>query len=142
MQRSLLPLFFPWLVALITGCATSLTADVDPSADLSSLKTFYVVNQPNDRRGLEVLIADELNVMGKKAISGKSSTPPEAVDAVVNYVDRWMWDITNYMIQLTVEIRDPKTNYIIASGNSYRTSLARESPEAMVDEVLNKIFTQ
>lgn len=142
MLRNLHLLSLFWLLALVTGCATSLTADVDPSADLSSLQTFYVANQPKDRRGLEVLISDKLNSMGKSATSGKSATPPDGVDAVVNYIDRWMWDITNYMIELTVEIRDPKTNYLIASGKTYRTSLARESPEAMVDEVLNKIFAK
>ena len=37
------------LLAMISGCVnTSLTSDVDPSADLSNLQSFYVVRLPAD----------------------------------------------------------------------------------------------
>jgi hypothetical protein len=39
------------------------------------------------------------------------------------------------------QVRNPDTNYLLASRKTFRTSLVRESPEVMVDEVLNKIFT-
>jgi hypothetical protein len=51
-----------------------------------------------------------------------------------------MWDITMYMLELNVEIRDPRTDYILATGKSSRTSLARKSPEEMVEEVIGEIF--
>lgn len=61
-------------------------------------------------------------------------------DAVITYVDKWMWDITMYMIELTIQVRDPKTDFTLAVGNSYHTSLTRKSPTEMVDEVMANIF--
>jgi hypothetical protein len=58
------------------------------------------------------------------------------VDSVITYVDRWMWDITLYLLELTVTLRDATNSFPIALGNSYHTSLTRKSPEEMVDEVM------
>jgi hypothetical protein len=46
------------------------------------------------------------------------------------------------MIQLDVQLRDPATHTVLASGQSKRTSLVRKSPEGMAAEVLGKIFAQ
>lgn len=130
-------------VFLSSGCANQeLIADVDPSANLSTLNTFYVVRLPTDERGVEQLIAAELNAIGKNATSGSSLEPPGPVDAVVTYEDSWMWDITMYMIELRVDLQDPVSEYKFATGRSYRTSLVRKSPEEMVKEVLGKIFDE
>ena len=86
------------------------------------------------------MIANELNSMGYQATSGVEQTSPIPVDAIVTYRDKWMWDITMYMLELNIDLRDPKTNYSFASGRSYRTSLARKSPEEMTEEVLVKIL--
>ena len=128
-------------LALLSGCVnTELIADIDPTADVSALQTFYVAKFPTDEKGVEAMIANELNVMGKTATYGVDPTPPSPVDAVVTYEDKWMWDITMYMIELTIDLRTPDTNYKFATGRSYRTSLARKSPEEMVKEVLGKLF--
>jgi len=134
--------FFGLVMALvlISGCATSLVSDVDPQTDLSTLQRFYVVKLPSDKRGVQSLIVDELRSMGKEAESGIEANAPMPVDAVITYEDKWMWDITMYMLELRVGIRDPKTNYKFASGYSYRTSLVRKPPEEMVEEVLGEIF--
>ena len=62
------------------------------------------------------------------------------VDVIVTYADRWMWDITMYMIEINIELHDPETNYVFASGKSYRTSLVRKEPDEMVDEVFRDMF--
>ena len=128
-------------VLFLCGCATTDSSKA-PGADLKSLKTFYVVKLPADGRGIERLVADRLNMMGYQATSGISETPPSLVDAVVTYQDKWMWDITMYMLQLDIQIRDGKTNLVIASGHSMRPSLQRKSPSGMVEEVLTGIFQQ
>jgi len=129
------------VLALATGCVnTELTSDIDPSADLVGLETFYVAKFGPDERGVEAMIAAELNAMGKTATSGVDPKPTSPVDAVVTYEDRWMWDITMYMLELSIDLRDPETNYKFATGRSYRTSLARKDPEEMVTEVLSEIF--
>jgi hypothetical protein len=51
-----------------------------------------------------------------------------------------MWDITMYMLELTITIRDPKTDFPIATGNSFHTSLTRLSPKDMVNEVIENIY--
>ena len=128
-------------LVVLGGCAnTSLTSDVDPSADLSTLQSFYVSRLPADERGIEKMIEAELNAIGKHAFSGSDPKSPSPVDAVVTYEDKWMWDITMYMLELEIDLRDPDTNYEFATGRSFRTSLARKSPEEMVREVLSKIF--
>lgn len=129
------------LVISLVGCAKTLVqADADPSFDPKNFDTMYVRKLPADDRGIERIIARQLNEFGFEATHGASHTPPDPVDAVVTYQDRWMWDITMYMLELDIQIRHPKTDYIIAAGHSYRTSLVRKSPHYMVDEVLRQIF--
>ncbi|MGH8275633.1 MAG: hypothetical protein ACRETH_02950, partial [Steroidobacteraceae bacterium] len=72
--------------------------------------------------------------------SGDAATPPTPVDAIVTYQDRWMWDITMYMLKLDVQVRDGRSGAILATGEVMRPSLQRKSPEDMVEEVLGVIF--
>ena len=123
------------------SCINRATATLAPGADVSKLKTFYVVHQPKDKWGVQQLISDKLVMKGYSSTLGPEL--PQAaykVDSVVTYVDKWMWDITLYMLELTVTLREPINNQPLAVGNSYHTSLTRKSPEEMVDEVLGNIF--
>ena len=129
-----------FVLLLTTGCASSLQAKKMPGTDLSKLKTFYVQKLAADGRGIEQVIANQLTYMGFTAASGAGETPSSPVDAIVTYQDKWMWDITMYMLQLSIQLRDPQTRMVLAIGDSMRTSLIRKSPEGMVDEVLTEIF--
>ena len=124
------------LLALLHGCAINrATANVDQTTDLSSLEVFYVKKYSEDTRDTNVIIKDKLVELGFQV----SETETD-VDAIVTYVDKWFWDITMYMLELTITLRDPKTDFPLATGNSYHTSMTRKSPEGMVDEVLTNIF--
>jgi hypothetical protein len=125
--------------ALLGGCA-NLSASKAPDADLQKLKTFYVQRLPADNRGIEKLLASRLTTLGYQCTSGDAEAPAAPVDAIVTYQDRWMWDITMYMIRLDVQVRDGGTRSVLASGQSMRPSLQRKSPEGMVEEVLTEIF--
>lgn len=121
---------------LLNGCAVNrATSSVDPSTNLASLKTFHVKKYAEDTRGTDALIAQKLRDFGFEV---KPSV--DDVDAIVTYEDKWFWDITFYMLELTVTLRDPASNFPLATGNSYHTSLSRKSQEGMVDEVLTNIF--
>jgi hypothetical protein len=123
---------------LSSGCAVNrATAKVDPKADLSIIKSLTVLKD-KDERGVSLLIENKLKSMGFQIVPEETSQ--SGVDAIVTYRDYWMWDITTYMLELTITIKDPKTDFTMASGNSYHTSLTRKSPEEMVDEVINNIF--
>jgi hypothetical protein len=127
------------VAALIVGCA-NLNSSRAPGADLSKIKTIYVQKLAGEDWGADKLIVTALETRGYQASSGISATPPTPVDATLTYEDKWMWDMTMYMIRLTIQIRDPSSGAIIASAESYRPSLERKSPEFMVNEVLDAIF--
>jgi hypothetical protein len=130
------------LVALGSGCAVNrATADVSPGEDIGRIKSFYVVKTQGDERAIDNLIRENLQKRGFRVTGGpQPAAAPAGVDAVVTYNDKWMWDITMYMIELTIQFRNPKTNFPMATGNSFHTSLSRLAPPAMVDEVLTNIF--
>lgn len=126
---------------LASGCAINkATASLTPGSSLSGVKTFYVVKQPADKNGVDELIRKELVKLGYTATVGPEKSLPYSADAVVTYTDKWMWDMTMYMIELTITLRNPASNFPMASGNSMHTSLTRKSPEEMVAEVLGNIF--
>lgn len=129
------------VILLNSGCSINrATANLDPSADLGSIKSIHVTKFAPDGRGINILIANKLKEMGYQTSTGIDT--PAGVDMVVTYKDKWMWDFTVYMIELTITFQDATTDSQLASGNSYHTSLTRRSPEEMVDEVIDNIFKQ
>jgi len=127
------------LLASTAGCANRATASLTPGADLGKIKTFYLIPELEDKDNY-LLIKANLEKRGYAVTIGPEMLPPYKSDAVVTYVDKWMWDITMYMLELTITFRDPINNSPLAVGNSVHTSLTRKSPEEMVDEVLTNIF--
>ena len=129
------------LAVMTTGCAVNkATATVEPGARIDAFKTLHVKPYEHDERGTDKLIADNLRARGYKVSVGQE--PAGTVDALVTYADRWFWDITMYMLELTIQVRDPKTDYPIATGYSMHTSLTRKSAPDMVDEVLGNIIKE
>ncbi len=129
------------LIAIaVVGCANRQSATVTSGEDISAYSNFYVVKFGPDGRGINHLIQNDLIRRGYEATTGPVGEEPEDTDVVVTYRDHWQWDITMYMIELSVTMQDPATNRQLAVGNSYHTSLTRLSPEEMVREVLSNIF--
>jgi hypothetical protein len=124
---------------MLSGCAVNRsTANVDPTANLAAIKRVHVVHDPEDGRKINELIAGRLTQMGYVATT--SDAKRTDVDADITYLDKWMWDLTMYMIELTVVVRDPATQFPMATGNSLHTSLTRKSTKEMVEEVTTNIF--
>ena len=140
MKKYLVSFLLAIVVGLTSGCVTKLNSTVSPGTNLKTLKKFYVVRLAADQRGIEKVISDRLNVMGYKATAGEKTAVPDDAEAIVTYQDKWMWDLTMYMIELNVQVRQPKTDIAMATGHSLRTSLARKSPPEMVEEVLTDLF--
>lgn len=140
-MRTVFNIFFVFALLLFSsGCAVNrATATVTPGMNFKDVKSFYVLKQPKDSRGLEKLISDNLV---KRGFHSSHGSQPTQVDAVVTYVDKWMWDITMYLLELTITIRNPSNDFPMAVGNSLHTSLTRKSPAEMVDEVLTNIFNK
>ena len=123
---------------LMFGCA-KLTASVPAGTDLGKLKSFYVVRHERDGREVNALIRDELAKRGVTVTTGSESARPTTVDTIVTYEDRWMRDMAMYLLSLNISFRDGNTNALLASGQSYRPSLERKEPPAVVKEVLDEI---
>ena len=147
-QRSLLSRLFiiPALVALAwsqTACVHDATRQLSPSystTKINSLHSFYVRQHGQDDHNLAGTIAAQLRQMGYTASHGTSRKAPQRVDAVVTYTDRWMWDITMYMLSLDMQLRDPATDVTLASAKVVRTSLVRKSEPEMARETLIKLL--
>jgi len=123
---------------LLGSCLNRATATLEQSTDLSGIKSLHVIKFAPDSHGVNLLITDKLRTMGFLATTGDNTLSD--VDAVVTYEDKWRWDFSMYMLELTITIRDPETQFPLASGNSYHTSISRKSPEEMVGEVIGNIF--
>lgn len=140
-MKHALSLFLLTSMVALSGCMNKATATFDPERDIVRSETFYVEKFPPDTHALNQLIVDDLTSRGYAATTGdEGDKPPDDADIVVTYRDKWQWDMTMYMIELTISFRDPSTGAAFASGNSYHTSLTRLSPEEMINEVLNNIF--
>jgi len=127
--------------AFLTGCVNIATAKVEPGTNLSELKTMYVKQIPADKRGVNEIVADKLRSKGVKVKTGLDD-PTGPIDALVTYADKWMWDITMYMFELNIVIRNPNDQMPYASGYSKHGSLTRLSPQEMVNEVVDNIYKE
>ena len=119
-----------------TGCAvnraeSTLMAD----ADLTKVKTLYVVHSDASKHDVDRDLKAAFEKRGYVVTTGPALTAPYPQDAVVTYVDKWMWDLTMYMIELTVTMRSPANDYPLATAHSIHTSLTRKSQAEMADEV-------
>lgn len=126
--------------ALITGCATAPSAAITPGANLARVKTVYVVKQPKDKSGIDDLIAVSLEKRGYSVTKGPELTTPYKADVAVTYVDKWHWDLTMYMTDLTINLRDPQSGFPMAVGHASYNSITRKSPPVIVETVLDTIF--
>jgi hypothetical protein len=138
-----LPLFAILVASLaLQACANRQSASVQSGVKATEIKKLHVVRFGPDKRGINELIRNQLLSMGYQASTGPENQAPAGTDALVEYRDRWQWDITMYMIGLTINVKEPQTGRLIATGNSYHGSLTRKPPYQMVREVVTNIFNK
>ena len=141
MFRTLAALVLCCVLLLSSGCAVNrATAAADPSLRWDTIKSVHVQKLEGEDGSVRKLIVDKFRASGFTVSTDPDPLPQ--VDALVTYYDKWMWDITMYLLELTVTLHDPKTQVAVASGNSLHTSLTRKSPKDMVDEVVDNILKQ
>jgi hypothetical protein len=124
------------------GCSyTHLYGETMRGVDLQARHRIYVLHQPKDKQEIDSMIANRLERVGFEVSAGEGmdGAPPD-VQAIVSYEDHWQWDMSMYLITLRIDFRDPQTQELLASGQSYRTSLDRKPPEFMVDEIFTSMF--
>ena len=129
------------LLALgIVGCATALQTDPIPQELKTPSLLYFIENHGKDTHGIDRLIAHEIRSRGLKANNGRPSARPTQFDVLVVYEDRWQWDMSNYLIFLRIDLRDPATNVLLATGSSYQSSLARKPERQVVAQIIAEMF--
>lgn len=136
-------LFAAALLGSSVSCIHKNSVTVSPSysqAKIRSLDSFHVRRHDKDDHGLSTTIAGELRKMGYSATEGGPGSKAGKSDAVVTYTDRWYWDITPYLLSLSIQVRDPANDSVMATAETTRSSLARKSPAKMSEETLNTLL--
>lgn len=128
------------LLMVLQGCATNRdSASVATDVDITKLKSVHVLRSDSDDRGVYITIAEQLRKLGYAASTSTAATMPADTDAVLSYQAQWQWDMTMYLLDLRVTLRNPRTDALLGSASSYHTSLTRKSTEEMVSEVLSNL---
>jgi hypothetical protein len=128
-------------LAATTGCAVNRAdATLMADADLSKVKTLYIVHSDASKHPVDMDLKAAFEKRGYVVTTGPAQKPPYAQDAVVTYVDKWMWDLTMYELELTATVRSPVNEFPLATAHSMHTSLTRKSPEEMADEVVANVL--
>ncbi len=127
--------------ALVAGCSASVTGFVVPGERLEPGGAYYIVFTERDDHGLHELLRKELSYYRPDTSSGFADRMPAETDYLVEYDAQWQWDITWYLLVLSVRIYDPATRLMIATASSTRTSGARTAPDKMVAEALAELFS-
>ncbi len=125
----------------LMGCINSLSANLTPGTPVpAAARRYHVVTGTDDSEHVDQLIVHRLLAMGFQATAGSREAAPADADVVVTYRDKWMWDMTLYLLDLTITLRKPQSGFPFAEGNVMHGSTSRRSPEKMVDEVLSEVF--
>ncbi len=126
----------------LAGCAVNqMDANVIPGNDVSQFKTFYVAKHSKDKYNVAEEIEKALEQHGVTASVGPADQKPTDAEVIVTYEDKWMWDITLYLLQLDVTFSKP-SGFPIATAHSMHTSLTRKSPTEMAMETTSNIFNK
>jgi hypothetical protein len=129
------------LSALATvACATALQTDPIPQELKNPSLQYFVENHGADKHGIDRMIAQEIRSRGLNAKNGVASVRPAEFDVLVVYEDRWQWDMSNYLLLLRIDLRDPATNVLLATGISYQTSGARKPENEVVAQIIGEMF--
>jgi hypothetical protein len=122
------------------GLAEEYWSKPTPGANLSELKTMYIVDEEG-KLDTTPCITEELKGRGFAVKSGKLKDMPADTACVVNADEQWMWDMGTYLLGLEIKFANPKTQSLLADAHVRRAwPQARRGAKIMSHEVLNAIF--
>lgn len=125
----------------LAACATTdVGSYIVPGEALAPSGSYYIVFSENDERALHELLREGMIARELDASSGFADRVPADATYVVEYGSQWQWDVTWYLLHLSVRVYEPDERLLIASAHSERTSLVRRPAEEVVAETLNALF--
>ncbi len=124
---------------LLTSCST-LQADPIPAEYRKPELRYFVENHGLDRRHLDRLIAMELRHRGLDALPAPPRTRRDDFEILVTYEDRWTWNFDNYLTHMRIDVRDAKTNVLIATGSADRSGFSRRPPRDVIRSIVAEML--
>ena len=143
LRRSVMkPAAFLLAAAGVLGGCSTLDTHVEPAVDLTQLKHVFVQSNLNDNHGLDAMLVRELQARGLQAESGPLTLMPDAATAYLTYQDQWDWDFKDYLISLSLNLRDARTDKIMASAVYFRPTAFLKSSAVMVHLTVDALLRQ
>ncbi len=135
-------LFFFCMILSLSSCMSiDVSGYVVPGETLVKDKHYYIVFANTDEHALHDILQKGISARGIPVSSGFEDRMPEEAGYLVEYGGQWQWDVTWYLLNFNVRVYNPENRLLIASASSLRTSLGRKTPEAVIAETLDKIFS-
>jgi len=125
-------------VVLLAGCA-SYTAHVEPGAQFSKYRRFWVKSNLDDNHGLDRLLVQALKARGYEAEHGPLTMMPREAEAVVSYRDRWTWDFKNHMTSLEVTVQDVRSERQVAVASFVGPASMTITPLEVVERLVRDL---
>jgi len=136
----LILLAMPFLF-ILTSCSSALKVHpVSSEYRIKSLKYFVQNNYEVDQHGLGMIIAGELRNKGYDVSNGFKKQKPSDTNILIVYDDQWQWDITDYLLHMRIDLRDPQTNILLDTGSSYQSSAARLDKRLIIRNIISNMF--
>ena len=124
----------------LSACTSDPSAYRVPGTDFDRDSVFFIVRNPEDERGLAILIQEEMRGNSFIVSVGKEDERPADAGLVVRYGAQWHWDITWYLLEFQITVHQPEGDLLVASAHSYRTSLARKTPPNVVRDTIGQLL--
>jgi hypothetical protein len=127
----------------LVGCSAISPAKQYGSTPLESLKTAYVVSDPNASHDIEAFVQEALADRGIRVTSGPISSKPNDVQFYVECEGHWYWDITMYLDSMTIRFKD-NTNGELIAIDSFTQGLLHTYPDVRQTtfQIINEIYSR
>lgn len=142
MKAAFASLFLLILLPWLAGCGSA-TGETAVGIDLTKVKNVWVERRLADNNGVRDRFVRALQQRGLQAEAGPLTMMPETgVDAVLVYEDRWDWNFGAYMMDLRVELRNPRTQALMATSFVQRAPFVGGSADDMVVRAVTELFRE
>ena len=107
-----------FLLALLTGCATSQSVQLGQFGGSKQLSTIALVTSDGNSADMDGAIKSAFLAQG---ISSKQALPAgtrksSEVDVIVDYTDQWRWDLAMYLRWVAINMYDAETGNLLANA--------------------------
>jgi len=123
----------------VGGCSHQLSGGPVAGVDMARYRTYYVVTDKKDNEVAQALEKD-LAARGFSVSTGLDWAMPPATQVKVLFTDKWMKDLTRYLSEVKIDMIDPHSGALLASGRCDRSSMARKPVAEMVKEITDRIY--